>query len=124
MPAAAEPEHIKIQHILIGFSGSVPGKSIKRTQDEAKTLAYDLLKRAKAGEDFADLVKANTDDAFPGIYAMANRGVAPQQGEYPRTRMVAAFGDAGFPLKVGEIGIANFDPEKSPYGWHIVKRLE
>jgi parvulin-like peptidyl-prolyl isomerase len=124
MPAAAEPEHIKIQHILIGYSGSVPGKPIKRTLDEAKALAYDLLKRAKAGEDFAALVKANTDDAFPGIYGMANRGVAPRQGEYPRTQMVPAFGDAGFPLKVGEIGMADFDPQKSPYGWHIVKRLE
>jgi parvulin-like peptidyl-prolyl isomerase len=38
--------------------------------------------------------------------------------------MVPAFGDAGFPLKVGEIGMADFDPQKSPYGWHIVKRLE
>lgn len=124
MPAAAEPEHIKIQHILIGYSGSVPGKAIKRTQEEAKTLAYELLKRAKAGEDFAALVKANTDDAFPGIYGMSNKGVAPRQGEYLRTKMVPAFGDAGFPLKVGEIGMADFDPEKSPYGWHIVKRLE
>jgi len=124
MPAAAEPEHIKIQHILIGYSGSVPGKAIQRTQEEAKTLAYDLLKRAKAGEDFAALVKANTDDAFPGIYGMSNRGVAPRQGEYLRTKMVPAFGDAGFPLKVGEVGMADFDPEKSPYGWHIVKRLE
>jgi len=124
MPAAAEADHIKIQHILIGYSGSVPGKPIKRTLDEAKTLAYDLLKRAKAGEDFAALVKANTDDAFPGIYSMANKGVTPRQGEYPRTQMVPAFGDAGFPLQVGEIGMADFDPKKSPYGWHIVKRLE
>jgi parvulin-like peptidyl-prolyl isomerase len=124
MPAPAEPERIKIQHILIGFSGSVPGKPITRTLEQAKTLAYDLLKRAKAGEDFAALVKANTDDAFPGIYALANKGVTPQQGEYARTRMVPAFGDAGFPLKVGEIGMAEFDQQKSPYGWHIVKRLE
>jgi parvulin-like peptidyl-prolyl isomerase len=38
--------------------------------------------------------------------------------------MVPAFGDAGFPLKVGEIGMASYDSTKSPYGWHIVKRLK
>ena len=41
-----EPEHIQVQHILIGFSGSVPGKRITRTQEEARALAYDLAQRA------------------------------------------------------------------------------
>jgi hypothetical protein len=50
--------------------------------------------------------------------------VAPAQGEYARNKMVAAFGDTGFPLEVGEIGIADADRKKSPYGWHIVKRIE
>jgi len=123
-PAAAEPERIKVQHILIGFAGSVPGKEITRTQEEAKTLAYELLKRARGGEDFGALVKQYTDDSAPGIYAMANRGVPPKPGEYQRTQMVAAFGDTGFPLNVGEVGIADQHPQKSPYGWHIVKRVE
>ena len=125
-PAAAgkEPDHITIQHVLIGFKGSVPGKNITRTQDEAKKLAEDILARAKKGEDFGGLVKQYTDDSAPGIYSMANNGVTPVDNEYPRGRMVPAFGDAGFPLKVGEIGMASYDAEKSPYGWHIVKRLK
>jgi hypothetical protein len=45
---------------------------------------------------------------------MANSGVTPAQGEYARGRMVPAFGDAGFPLKVGEIGMASYDSTKSP----------
>jgi parvulin-like peptidyl-prolyl isomerase len=49
--------------------------------------------------------------------------VTPAAGEYPRNRMVAAFGDIGFGLGVGDVGIANFDPRTSPYGWHIIKRL-
>jgi parvulin-like peptidyl-prolyl isomerase len=55
---------------------------------------------------------------------MANNGVAPAAGEYPRGRMVPAFGNAGFPLQVGEIGMASYDSAKSPFGWHIVKRLK
>jgi len=124
-PNSAEPDHITIQHVLIGFKGSVPGKNITRTQDEAKTLAEDILARAKKGESFDELVKKYTDDSAPGIYKMANNGVTPAgDGEYARGRMVPAFGDAGFPLKVGEIGMASYDSTKSPYGWHIVKRLK
>src|SRR5262245_47677096 len=83
-PAAQkEPDHITIQHVLIGFKGSVPGKNITRTQDEAKTLAEEILARAKKGEDFDGLVKQYTDDAAPGIYSMANNGVTPADGEYP-----------------------------------------
>lgn len=44
------PAHITVQHILIGFAGSVPGKGITRTQDEAKKLAYEVLARARKGE--------------------------------------------------------------------------
>ena len=126
-PAAAEPkepDHITIQHVLIGFTGSVPGKNITRTQDEAKKLADEILARAKQGENFDELVKKYTDDSAPGIYSMANNGVAAAAGEYPRGRMVPAFGNAGFPLQVGEIGMASYDKATSPYGWHIVKRLK
>src|SRR5262245_62741378 len=123
-PPPKEPDHITIQHVLIGFKGSVPGKNITRTQDEAKKLAEEILARAKKGENFDELVKKYTDDAAPGIYSMSNKGVAPAAGEYPRSRMVPAFGNAGFPLQVGEIGMASYDDAKSPYGWHIVKRLK
>ena len=91
-PAAAQPsganDHILIQHILIGFkdavgfNGNPPAKAAGRTQDQAKTLAYDLLNQAKSGADFDQLVAANTDDQAPGIYALANTGVTPGQGEY------------------------------------------
>jgi parvulin-like peptidyl-prolyl isomerase len=123
-PSAAEPDHIQVQHILIGFSGSVPGKNITRSLEEAKTLAYQILERAKKGENFDALVKEYTNDMPPGIYSMSNNGVAPNPGEFPRNRMVPAFGNTGFPLKVGEIGIADYDKTTSPYGYHIVKRLK
>lgn len=122
---SAEPEHIQVQHILIGFTGSVGGKTITRTKDEAKKLAYEILARAKKGEDYDALVKQYTDDSAPGIYAMSNTGVQPTTpGEYPRNQMVAAFGDVGFKLKAGEIGIADNDPRTSPFGWHIIKRIK
>jgi len=123
-------DHIQVQHILIGFNdavgfqGNPPPKAAARTQDQAKTLAYDLLNQAKSGADFDKLVADNTDDSPPGIYGMSNTGVDPAQGEYPREGMVPAFGNVGFALKVGEIGIADYDPGTSPYGYHIIKRIK
>src|SRR5688572_6549760 len=73
--AGAEPEHIQVQHCLISFTGKLPGKNVTRTQDEAKKLAYDILAKAKKGEDFDALVKQYTDDQHPGIYGMSNKGV-------------------------------------------------
>lgn len=124
MAANNEPDHIQVQHILIAFSGSLPGQPVKRSQEEARNLAYDLLKQAQEGADFDTLVRKYTDDSPPGIYGMSNLGVAPARGEYPRNQMVAAFGNTGFPLEVGQVGIADYDPRTSPYGWHIVKRLK
>lgn len=119
-----EAEHIEVQHILISFKGSIPKPSVTRSQEEAQALAQEVFERAKKGEDFDTLVKEFTDDAYPGRYSMSNTGVQPDQGEYPRERMVAAFGDVGFRLKVGEVGMAAYDPETSPYGWHIIKRTK
>jgi hypothetical protein len=121
-----EPDHIKVQHILIGFTGSVPGKTITRTVEEAKKLAYSLVDSAKAGVSYDDLVARHTDDAAPGIYGMSNRGAvsAGPPKEYPRDNMVPAFGNVGFKLKVGEIGVADYDTKTSPYGFHVIKRVE
>jgi hypothetical protein len=122
----AEPDLIAVQHILIGFQGSVPGKNITRTKEEARELANKVFKRAQAGEDYDKLVAEYTDDAVPGIYKMANFGLPADManGVYARDRLVQAFGDVGFPLEIGGIGLADFDPVKSRYGWHIIKRVE
>jgi hypothetical protein len=123
---AKEPEHIRVQHILIGFKGSVPGKNITRTVEEAKAIAYGLVDSAKAGVNYDDLVARHTDDSAPGIYGLANKGAvsAGPPKEYPRENMVPAFGDVGFKLQVGEIGVADYDARTSPYGYHVIKRVE
>ncbi|MGI9516298.1 MAG: peptidylprolyl isomerase [Pirellulaceae bacterium] len=128
---AGEPDYITVQHILVGFEGSVGDKEIGRSQDEAEKLAGELLERARSGEDFDALVKEFTDDQHPGIYQMANfysqGDMSPEEVSgkiFPRSMMVNAFGDIGFPLDVGEIGMADYDPQTSKYGWHIIKRIK
>jgi PPIC-type PPIASE domain len=125
--ANGEPAVITVEHVLIGFKESMPKKA-SRTKDEARKLAYEVLNRAKSGEDFTKLRKELSDDngsPDAGVYTLVNSGVAKQgPAEFERTGMVPAFGDVGFILNVNEIGLAEHDMQKSPYGWHIIKRIK
>ena len=124
--AQDEPERVTVQHILIAFKGSLPDPKVTRSREEAEKLALQVFERAKAGQDFAAMVKMYTNDSYPGIYKMTNRDVTPDRSkqEYSRTGMVRAFGDVGFSLEVGGVGLAVYDPATSRFGWHIIKRLE
>jgi peptidyl-prolyl cis-trans isomerase C len=117
-----EPQHIQVAHVLIAFAGT--GTEATRPKAEAEKLANDVLARAKKGEDFNKLAAELSDDTGGGVYGMANLGVKPAGGEYARNQMVAAFGDVGFKLEVGGIGMSAFDPKTSPFGWHIIKRVK
>jgi foldase protein PrsA len=108
-------ESIEIQHILIAFKGVPRVRNVTRTKDEANALAKQVYAEIVAGGDFGALVKQYTNDSFPGIYPLTKAG---------RKGMVQGFGDVGFRLKVGEVGVAPYDTTTSPFGWHIIKRLK
>jgi len=123
---ATEPDRVAVQHILISFKGAIPKPTVTRTREEAQKLALEVFEQAKNGEDFDALVKQYTDDEYPGVYRMSNKGITPDQSkqEYAREGMVKGFGDVSFSLPVGGIGMAEYDPQKSKYGWHIIRRIE
>jgi hypothetical protein len=123
-PPDRGPDRIVVDHILIGVkSPSFPDG--KRNAADAKTLAYALLAKLQAGADWATAKREHSEDPPPGgPYAMANRGVRPAgRGEYPRDGMVPAFGDVGFALAVGAIGLADHDARTSPFGFHLIRRV-
>ena len=122
MELMPEPQHIQVAHVLISFAGC--GTEATRSQADAEKLANEVLARANKGEDFHKLIKALSDDPGEGIYGMSNHKVRPERGEYERGGMVPAFGDVGFKLAVGAIGMSVHDPRTSPYGWHVIKRLK
>jgi len=125
-----EPDRVKVRHILIGFKGSaLTDPAITRSKAEAEKLAGEVLDRARKGEDFSALVRTYSDDHLRSLYKMANFGVEAittpaSQRETPRSKMVRNFGDVSFKLKVGEAGLAVYDPVHSKYGWHIILRME
>lgn len=106
---------IEIQHVLIAFKGAPRMTKPTRSKEEAKVLAEKVYAEAIGGADFLGLVKQYTDDSAPGIYPVTKAG---------RAGYVKGFGDVGFRLKLGEIGVAPWDATASPFGWHIIKRVK
>ncbi|MFT7617037.1 MAG: parvulin-like peptidyl-prolyl isomerase [Planctomycetota bacterium] len=121
------PKLVKVQHILLSFTGAAGesrlSKRRARTIGEARDLAHDLVKRIRGGEDMGPLVRAHTQDSAPGIYEMS-LGAPPRAGVIAKNGMVPNFGDVSFKLDVGEVGLAEYDAARSPYGFHIVKRIQ
>jgi parvulin-like peptidyl-prolyl isomerase len=115
----ARPEHavekVKLQHVLVAFVGAKRGSESKRTYAEARTLTEELLKRARGGEDFASLMKHYSSDDQGGTYTLT---------QADRDTYAQNFHQIAFRLEVGEIGVAAHHRSKSPFGWHVIKRLE
>ncbi len=109
----ADYDTVTARHILIRMTGSaVPLKEGEKdlSDDEALAKAKDIRAKLVAGGDFAELAKAESDDAGSG----ANGGVL---GDFTRGRMVPQFEEAAFALKVDEIS----EPVKTQFGYHIIQ---
>lgn len=96
------PEQILTSHILV-----------LSTEDNAEEKANAILAELKAGQDFAELAKAKSQDP----------GSAPKGGDlgsFARGRMVKEFEDVAFALQPGQMS----DVVKTQFGYHIIKVFE
>jgi peptidyl-prolyl cis-trans isomerase NIMA-interacting 1 len=111
---AEKPAHITARHVLLQYMGAQSaGANIVRTKEQALVVAKEVLKHAKAGDDFARLALDYSDEPNAG-----SRGGS--LGRFGQGQMVHEFEDAAFALKVGEIsGIV-----ETPFGFHIIQRTE
>ncbi len=99
------PEQVRASHILLKTEG----------KDDAavKARAEALLKQVKAGADFAELAKKNSED----------EASAKQGGDldyFGRGRMVKEFEDVAFTLAPGSVS----DLVKTQFGYHIIKVVD
>ena len=97
-----------VRHILIMTQGKTePEKAAAKTEIE------DILAKAKAGADFAELAKQYSEDTG----SKDNGGLYE---DFPHGRMVKPFEDAAFSVPVGEIsGVI-----ETQYGYHILKVID
>jgi len=100
------PEMLNSRHILIKTDPSASDKDKKKAKEKAE----EILKKIKAGEDFAKLASDVSDDTV-------TKTKGGELGFFPKGRMVKPFEDAVFALKPGEVsGIV-----ESQFGYHIIK---
>jgi peptidyl-prolyl cis-trans isomerase C len=103
-----EPEAVRASHILIKADQTADAATKKKARAKAEA----VLKKAKAGADFAQLARDNSAD-----------GSAQQGGDlgfFPRGQMVPAFEQAAFALEDGQIsGIV-----ETQFGFHIIKTVQ
>jgi peptidyl-prolyl cis-trans isomerase D len=99
------PEQVRASHILLKTEG----------KDDAavKATAEELLKQAKAGADFAELAKKNSEDE-----ASAKNG--GDLDYFGKGRMVPEFDAAVFAMEPGQVS----DLVKTQYGYHIIKLID
>ena len=83
------------------------------TDAAALALANELRSRILAGEDFAALARAYSDDTGSG----ANGG---DLGWFGKGRMVAPFEEAAFSLPLNQVS----EPVKTDFGYHLIEVLE
>jgi hypothetical protein len=88
----------------------------------AQEMEAELVAKMKAGDMTTDELNEQMN-AFLESLRMEADQKAPTM-PYPRGAMVPAFGDVGFALEVGQVGIADFHSENSPFGWHIIRRVD
>ena len=100
-----QPEQRRARHILIRSSET----DCKDTIDKKHRQIEDILKKVRAGEDFAKLAKKYSEDGT------ASRG--GDLGYFARGQMIKPFENAVFTLKKGEIS----DVIKTRFGFHIIK---
>jgi peptidyl-prolyl cis-trans isomerase C len=113
-PARFEkPEMVRASHILLTTRDPATGAELSEDKKAAKYKEMErLLKRARAGEDFAKLAKEYSEDP----------GSKDKGGEYefPRGKMVPEFEAAAFSLKTNQIS----DIVTTSFGYHIIKLSE
>jgi len=99
------PEQVQASHILI----KVDQNADEATKKAAKTKCEDLLKKVKAGGDFAALAKENSD--------CPSKEKGGDLGMFEKGKMVPQFEQAAFAMKVGDVS----DIVETQFGYHIIK---
>jgi len=98
-------EQRRASHILFKVPSGAGDKEAARIEARARA----VLKRAKAGADFAALARAHSEDSTAGSGGDLNL--------FGRGQMVKEFEDAAFSLQVGAVS----DLVRTTYGFHIIK---
>jgi peptidyl-prolyl cis-trans isomerase D len=104
------PQQVHVAHVLV----TVPQTGGSEAEDKSRAKVAEVIRRAKAGGDFAKLATEISED--PG-----SKSKGGDLGWVSKGEMVPAFETAAFALARGEISA---EPVRTPFGFHAIKVLE
>jgi len=104
------PRQVHAAHVLV----VVPQTGGSEAEDKARAKVADVIRRAKAGEDFGKLAAEISED--PG-----SKPKGGDLGWISKGEMVPAFEAVAFTLGRGEL---TPEPVRTPFGFHAIKVLE
>jgi parvulin-like peptidyl-prolyl cis-trans isomerase-like protein len=101
--------------------GATFAEFVTELNSRAAAKEAELVEVMKGGSITQEQVEEQMNEFLDGLRAEGDSKV--RNLPHPRAAMVPAFGDVGFALEVGEVGMAEYDDAASPFGWHIIKRI-
>jgi len=104
------PQQVHAAHVLV----PVPQTGGSEAEDRARAKIVDVIRRAKAGEDFARLAAQVSED--PG-----SKSKGGDLGWITKGEMVPDFEAVAFSLGRGQISA---EPVRTPFGFHAIKVFE
>jgi peptidyl-prolyl cis-trans isomerase D len=104
------PRQVRGSHVLVPVAQTGGSEA----EDKARARAAEVIRRVKAGEDFAKLAAEMSED--PG-----SKGKGGDLGWVSKGEMVPQFEEALFGLKKGEI---TAEPVRTPFGYHAIRAVD
>jgi peptidyl-prolyl cis-trans isomerase D len=104
------PRQVRASHVLVPVAQTGGSEA----EDKARGKVADVIRRAKAGEDFGKLAGESSED--PG-----SKSKGGDLGWVSKGEMVPQFEEALFKLKKGEI---TAEPVRTPFGYHAIKVVD
>ncbi len=105
-PSTEIEQQYNVRHVLIKTSEILDGRG-------AQKLSQDIYRRAKAGEDFAELARLYSDDPGSGL-------AGGELGWVTKESLVPEFAATVEAAEIGEFS----EPFETEYGWHVLQVLD
>ena len=99
------PKTVEARHILIKVGQDAADEEVAKAKDKIQ----DILKKARSGQDFAELARQYSEGP--------SKDKGGLLGSFRREAMVKPFADKAFSMQAGDIS----EPVRTRFGWHIIK---
>ncbi|MDH3591529.1 MAG: peptidylprolyl isomerase, partial [Planctomycetota bacterium] len=122
-----EARRVRLKHIHIPFEGAKDApKGIPLDKAGAAAIAREVMQRLGAGEDFGQIgaERHYTKSRYKATFSLVESTVRLKRGDLRRDNVPKALARLAFNLELGQAGVCEYHEVESPYGYHVLLRIE